>query len=105
VFVAQAQGNSAMCPVRALRQLQRVYGGAGAVFRATADGRRISKNTIGPRLQKALKQAGVADPELYSAHSLRRGRGATHASKCGTLACATGSPRLPPHNNVSCPPS
>lgn len=82
VFVAQARSNSAMCPVRALRQLQQVYGGAGAVFRATAHGKRISRSTLGTRLQKALKQAGVADPELYSAHSLRRG-GATHASKCG----------------------
>lgn len=82
VFVAQAQGDAVMCPVLALRRLQAQFDSTGAVFRAYAGGSRISRNTIGTRLQKALSAAGVKDAGLYSAHSLRRG-GATHASKSG----------------------
>jgi integrase len=34
------------------------------------------------RLKKALAKIGVPHPELYAAHSLRRG-GATHAARIG----------------------
>ena len=82
VFIAEAPADAGLCPVRALRDLQRRYGGAGPVFRATAGGDRLGKATVGSRLKKALVAAGVSGPELYSAHSLRRG-GATHAAKSG----------------------
>jgi integrase len=84
VFLAQAPAGKdpLLCPVRALSVLKQRVGSSGAVFTSYAGGSAISKSTIGARLKKALQEAGVSDPGLYSAHSLRRG-GATHASKSG----------------------
>jgi integrase len=84
VFLSRGQEhNLGVCPVRALKQLQRSTGGEGYVFtgRKGAAGH-LSKTTVGVRLHKALSAAGVADWRLYAAHSLRRG-GATHAAKVG----------------------
>jgi integrase len=84
VFLSPGQKlDLGVCPVRALRQLRLVTGGQGFVFKARQSGEQpLSKSTVGVRLKKALEMAGVADWQLYAAHSLRRG-GATHAAKVG----------------------
>jgi integrase len=82
VFVAEARDDPVMCPVRALKELQSRYGGTGPVFTSTVRGQRLSKNTVGARLKKALRAVDVENLDLYSAHSLRRG-GGTYALKSG----------------------
>lgn len=83
VFLAESEGSpSITCPVRALRALQQLGKGEGPVFTGKLGGARLSKNTVGVRLKKALAAAGVPDSDLYAAHSLRRG-GASYAVKAG----------------------
>jgi integrase len=84
VFLGSGDDES-ISPALALLQLQLASGGTtnGPVFRPfLASAARLSKNTVGPRLKKALTKAGVAAADMYAAHSLRRG-GATHAARVG----------------------
>jgi site-specific recombinase XerD len=84
-FLGSGDGGN-ISPAAELRQLQLLAGGttaSGPVFRTfQASTTRLRKNTIGPRLKKALAKAGVAAADMYAAHSLRRG-GATHAAHVG----------------------
>jgi site-specific recombinase XerD len=82
VFLVEGQQLPVCCPVRALRALQQLGGGEGPVFMGCLGGQRLSKSTVGPRLKKALAAAGVGDPDLYAAYSLRHG-GASHAVQAG----------------------
>lgn len=82
VFVAEGR-EPGLCPVQAMRRLQQMSRGVGPVFARSAKGETaISKTTVGMRLKKALRAAGVPGYQLYAAHSLRRG-GATHAARSG----------------------
>jgi site-specific recombinase XerD len=85
VFLGSGEGRE-ISPAAVLRQLQLTAGGAaatGPVFRTFRTAKkRLSKDTVGPRLKKALAIAGVAAAGMYAAHSLRRG-GATHAASIG----------------------
>lgn len=93
VFVAGCVRERQLCPVQALERLRDFYrrrlgvAPLGSVFRAVAPGvsgaeRQLAKSTVGVRLKKALAAVGVADADLYAAHSLRRG-GATWAVQQG----------------------
>eukprot|EP00878_Enallax_costatus_P028560 GHUV01030855.1.p1 GENE.GHUV01030855.1~~GHUV01030855.1.p1 ORF type:complete len:171 (+),score=9.83 GHUV01030855.1:874-1386(+) len=74
--------NPGLC-LQQLRDLVRVVDQDDWVFRPSlqAEAPR-SKNTVAPRLKKALARAEISGAELYATHSLRRG-GATHAAKMG----------------------
>lgn len=52
MFVAEAEGDPALCPVKALLRLRDLFGGGEPVFTVEAGGGRIKKNTIGARLKK-----------------------------------------------------
>lgn len=84
VFLASAPApHLAVCPVRALRAVQHITGGTGAVFPASEHSQlALHKGTVGTRLKKRMREAGLPDFDLYAAHSLRRG-GATHAGRVG----------------------
>lgn len=70
---------SKLCPVTAFQQWQKVAGlTSGAVFRRIDQWGHISVNgmaagSVVPWLRKLFQEAGVADPDAYSSHSLRRG--------------------------------
>lgn len=91
VFVAECgiEGEGLLCPVVALKWLQEFYRlregslPEGPVFRSRAGSSdRLSKTTVAVRLRKVLELVGVPSPNLYAAHSLRRG-GATWAVRNG----------------------
>lgn len=81
-------GQWPLCPVKALQQWQQQSNlSEGAVFRAITKGQHISEKalsagSISTIIKSIAKQAGLANPEYYSGHSLRRGF-ATAASQQG----------------------
>lgn len=89
VFLAPCTDEQQLCPVQALLRLRAMYEEAGvsvtdgAVFRPHLKApRALSKTTVAVRVRKGLEAVGVADWQLYAAHSLRRG-GATWAVRQG----------------------
>lgn len=89
VFLAPCTDEQQLCPVHALLRLRAMYEEAGvsvtdgAVFRPHLKApRALSKTTVAVRVRKGLEAVGVADWQLYAAHSLRRG-GATWAVRQG----------------------
>lgn len=83
VFLADATAPTMRVSL-ALRALRLLLGRSdGPVFTGWQQHHQpMSKTTVGVRVRHWLAAAGVRSPDLYAAHSLRRG-GATHAAQVG----------------------